>query len=358
MKYSHGGNIRKAAENYGIDESAIIDFSANINPLGLSPMAREAISAAMGTIINYPDPKSSCLVKALSQYHSLPSENILTGNGATELIFLIPRALKFKSALIIAPAFSEYERALTLSDCKVEHFFVTPEKDFMLNLSDLFAAMEKGHDSLWLGNPANPAGTLISKKDIIIIGEKSAELGITLIVDEAFIDFCEEASVKNEILNFSNLIVLRSMTKFFALAGLRAGYLFAHNRIISQLGTYKEPWTLNSLSEAAAVASLSDHDYKNETLALIERERNFLKEELGKIDSLYLYDSFANYLLIGLAEGARSEYLENKLLRKNRILVRDCSNYRGLSNRFIRVAVKGRADNRSLADAFAGLFRD
>lgn len=358
MKYGHGGNIRKTAEIHDIDESAIVDFSANINPLGMSPMAKEAIFKALGTIVNYPDPEAGRLIQALSEYHKISRENILCGNGATELIYLIPRVFKPKSALIVAPAFSEYERALNSSGCKVEHFVLSQDNYFKAGVEELLAAMEKGYDSFWIGNPANPTGQLITKNDLLKIAERAEKLGITLIVDEAFIDFCEEESMKKEVSNFPNLIVLRSMTKFFSLAGLRAGYLFASKNIMSSLLTHKEPWTLNSLAEAAATASLNDHSYIKETKELIKMERKLLMQELEKISFLHVYNSDANYLLLKLGKNHSSDQLQDKLLKERRILIRNCSNYIGLSNHFIRVAVKRRNDNKLLTDALKSLMND
>lgn len=348
MTYRHGGNIKEVAGKYGIDELSIVDFSANINPLGLSDLAKEAITSAIDGVINYPDSRSSALVHALSCYHSIAEENILTGNGATELIYLIPRALKPEKALIVAPAFSEYERALRLTGCKVDHFLLKEEKGFAIDPTPLFPAMRNGYDMLWIANPSNPAGSLTPKKVIIDIAHRAADLGITLVVDEAFIDYSENESVKNEIHNFDNLIVLRSMTKFFALAGLRIGYLFGHVKIISNLKQYKEPWSLNSFGEATALASISDKTYIEESLLVIEKERNFLIKELQNIRGIKLYSPAANYILIKLNNGMSANVLQERLLKEHHILIRDCSNYEGLDENFIRVAIRGRKDNERL----------
>lgn len=350
MTYRHGGNIKEVAGKYGIDEFSIVDFSANINPLGLFACAREAITGAIDGLVNYPDSLSSALVHTLSSHHSIAAENILTGNGATELIYLIPRALKPKRALIVGPAFSEYERSLRLADCEVDHFLLKEENGFAIDTTPLFAAMEKDYDMIWIANPSNPAGSLTPKKIILEIAHRAAVLGITLIVDEAFIDYAESASLKNEIPNFDNLIVLRSMTKFFALAGLRIGYLFGHDKIISDLKQYKEPWSINSLGEAAALASISDKLYIEESLLFIDKERSFLLKELQNIREIKVYSPAANYILIKLNEGMDANLLQERLLREHHILIRDCSNYEGLDENFIRVAIRDRKDNESLVE--------
>jgi len=348
MTYRHGGNIKEVADKFGIDASAITDFSANINPLGLSTSARQAITDGIDGITNYPDSLSSAFVHALAGYHSIDAEKILTGNGETELIYLIPRALKPKRALIVSPAFSEYERSLKLSGCKVDHFLLEEGDGFAIDAALLYGAMEKGYDMLWLANPSNPAGILTPKKVILEIARRSADLGITLVVDEAFIDYLEASSMKDEISSFENLIVLRSMTKFFALAGLRIGYLFGHNRIIDTLKQYKEPWSLNSLGEAAAIASVNDEAYIKESLFFMNGERAFLLRELQKIEELKTYEAAANYILIKLSSGMRAETLQEKLLKEHHILIRDCGNYKGLGQSFFRVAVKARGENERL----------
>ncbi|MDH3973963.1 MAG: threonine-phosphate decarboxylase CobD [Deltaproteobacteria bacterium] len=352
MKYKHGGNIRKVAETYGIDEASIIDFSANINPLGISSKTREAISGAIDSIVNYPDTESCRLISALSKYHEIKADCILTGSGATELIYLIPRVLRPKKALVIAPAFSEYEGALFSAGCKVDHFILSHEDAFQLNMDALFKTMEKGYDTLWLGNPANPTGRLIKKKELLRIAEKSTDLGMTLIVDEAFIDFCEEESVKMEVMNFPDLIVLRSMTKFYALPGLRVGYLFAHKSLIEKIKKFKEPWTVNCLGEAAAIASLEDPLYREATVKFITEERKFLTHEVSKLSAFKVFPTPANYLLLKINNNLASSRIQDKLIKDHGILIRDCSNYAGLDESFIRVAVKGRDENRRLINAF------
>ena len=176
MTYHHGGNIKEVANKFGIETSKILDFSANINPLGLSALAKKAITEAIDNIVNYPDSRCSALSNALASYHDITAENILVGNGATELIYLLPRALKPKKALIVAPAFSEYERALKLAGCEADHFVLTEEGGFTIDAPRLYTAMEKGYDILWLATPSNPAGSLTPKKIIIEIAHKASDL--------------------------------------------------------------------------------------------------------------------------------------------------------------------------------------
>lgn len=351
MSYKHGGNTGEVARRYGIKETSILDFSASITPLGISILAREAIAGSIDLAVKYPDTESLSLLLALSQHHSVPKDNILCGNGSTEFIYLIPRIFRPRKALIIVPAFSEYERALRHTDCGVDYFSLNAEKGFALDMERLFSCLREEYGMLWIGNPGNPGGNLIPKNDMRAIVSKAEENGILCVVDEAFMDFCESESVKEEVNVYDNLIVLRSMTKFYALAGLRVGYLLASERTTKSIREQKEPWTLNSIGEAAAVASLVDGPYRESTLKTVEAERGFLNAELDNIPFLVPCPSSANYILLRLCGGIRSAELWEALLVRHNILVRDCSNYHGLKGEFIRIGVRGREENLKLVDA-------
>lgn len=349
--HSHGGNREETARIHKIDVASIIDFSANINPLGISPKAKEAIIKAVHSIENYPDTESYEFVKALAVYHHMAPENIVAGNGSIEFIYLIPKVLKSKRALIVAPAFSEYERALYQADCHVEYFPLKEEDDFILTLPSFISRLKDGFDTVWIGNPGNPTGKIISKNDIKMIIDKAEAGGVSCIVDEAFIDFKESESVKAEVKRYKNLIVLQSMTKFFALAGLRVGYAFGGKNFIKEMKKWKEPWTLNRLGEAAAVASLKDRSYRKKTLDFINAERTFLYDRLHSLPFLKTYPASANYILVKLNNGIRSNDMQERLLNKDGILVRDCGNYHCLDGEFLRLAVRKRGDNILLIEA-------
>ena len=351
MVYKHGGNIKEVANDFKIDESAIIDFSANINPLGMSTIARQAILESVDRLVQYPDRNNNNLIAALSNCHSIPSENILVGGGATEFIYLLPRVLKPKKALIVMPAFSEYERALQLVDCKVDHFILSEELDFNLDLPRLIKKMNSGYDTLWIANMSNPSGALISKDDLQEVIKEADKQNIQCVIDEAFIEYAEEESIKHTISHFPNVVIIRSMTKFFALPGLRVGYIFGNEKFINKVKSHQEPWTLSIPGEAAAIASLKDSLYIEESLTLMEKERAFLFSELEAIPALTPFPSRANFILIKLGLGVSSDKFQQSLLKDANILIRDCSNYVGLNGQFIRVAVKNREENSLLIEA-------
>ena len=351
MKGLHGGNIAEIARGCNIAQTSIVDFSASINPLGMPPAAKEAYLKAIDSVKRYPDNESFGLIRALSMYHDLPSQNILAGNGSTEFIYLIPRILRPERSLVVIPTFSEYDAALRQSKGRIDYFELREEEEFMLDISQLLTKLRCGYDSLWIGNPGNPTGGLIGNEKMTEILMEAERLGITCIIDEAFMDFSEEESIKGEVANLDNLIVLRSMTKFFALAGLRVGYIIGSENLIGRLKNEKEPWSLNSPGQATATASLADGSYREESLKLIEKEREFLYEGVRSVSFLKPFPSRANFILSKLEKGIKSGELQKALLKKFSILVRDCGNFHGLDGEFIRMAVNKRRENTLLLKA-------
>jgi threonine-phosphate decarboxylase len=269
-QYEHGGNIYRLAEEIKKQEREIIDFSSSVNPLGVSKKIKAELRKQLKYLHNYPDPEALRLRKRLAQYHRINPETILCGNGSMELIYLIARALKPQTVLIPAPTFSEYERACSIS-CKsqVTSFELKNENDFNINVEEFLEAM-KGGDMAFLCNPNNPTGRLIKRDNVSKIADAAKELECYLVVDEAFIDFCPDDTVIKDTEDNPFLIVLRTMTHFYALPGLRIGYGVFPTDLIPKMKEYKEPWTVNNLSQRAAVVALKDKVYRRETLKLIE----------------------------------------------------------------------------------------
>lgn len=364
----HGGNIYKIAGQLGIPETELIDFSASINPLGLSKRVKETIRKGMNGLVNYPDPDTSMLRQKIAEHHDIDPATILCGNGSTELIYLIPRALKPERVLIPAPTFSEYERACKLSnELRVVSYELKEENNFRIITDEFISAINTlsfnsqllTPDSklIFLCNPNNPTGALLKREEIAEIAEAAGKQRCYLVVDEAFIDFTPEASVINDVRDNPYLIVLRSMTKFHALTGLRIGYAVFHKDLIGRVLEFKEPWTVNNLAQQAAVTALDDKEYARQTFELIKREKAFMEKVFRKLE-IQFYPSAANYYLLKipsrppLSKGGITE-----ALRQKGILVRDCSNFRGLDGSYIRVAVKSRTHNRKLLKEFSPLWK-
>lgn len=344
VDFSHGGNIYKIRREYGED---VIDFSANINPLGLPPAVKRAVNENFDKILHYPDSQATDLVKKIAEYWGISEKNLLLGNGSVDLIYLITASLRPRTALIPIPTFSEYERACRNVNSEI-HFLRLKEREgfilpFPLSLADI----------IFLCRPNNPTGNFILNDP-----EKMEQMGSRLVVvDEAFMDFMPDQkdytliwkAVKNK-----KFVVLRSFTKLFAMPGLRIGYLVAHEDMINTLRQHQIPWSINSLAQVAAKEILNEGEYIDQTHRLIKKEKIFLLSQLAKIEGLRPYPSKTNFLLIKIDKaGMTSSLLTKGLIRKG-VLIRDCSNFRNLDNTYIRIAVRSHKENLKLIEALRG----
>jgi len=358
MIRDHGGNVGEIARRYGIDEDTILDFSASINPLGYSPALKEAIIKNIDSVLNYPDMNSVDLVSGLSRYHDIDEKHIMVGNGSTEFMYSIPLAFKPGKALIVTPAFSEYEKGLSVVGADVTYFQTDEKHKFSVDISSLCSRLGEGFDILYLCNPANPTGVLTPKAELFSLIARAQEVGVLSIVDEAFIDFVEEESVKREILEFSHLIVLRSMTKFFGVPGLRIGYVMAAPARIAKIKGKRIPWSVNALVQTAAVKALEDSYYVMETRDSILHERDVLRHALNGIPGFEAFEGAANFLFVSIdrSAGLTSTELRDRLEPEG-ILIRDCSNFEGLDDRYFRVAVKRHDQNKVLIEKLKGIIQ-
>ncbi len=342
--HDHGGAIFATARRMGVPPSAFIDFSASINPLGFPALARDAIGRALDSLVHYPDAGHQELKEALAHYHGLPSAHFVVANGSTELIYQLPAVLSGKRALIAAPSFSEYERALNRQQWEVRHFLLSPEDGFSLDLARLEAKLAEGYDAFYLCNPGNPSGTLYPPHVVDQVCELCREAGTFLVLDEAFMDFCEEASAKHSVIDGGNALILRSMTKFFGIPGLRLGYAMANEPLCGRLDALGVPWNVNTLALAAGSASLQDQEHNQRTILFIDQERRFLSGQLCSFPQLKVYPSRANFLLVEIVGGMTARELAERLLPEL-VIIRDCATFYGLSPHFFRIAVRTRAEN-------------
>jgi threonine-phosphate decarboxylase len=340
--YRHGGNIYEIEPR---KRAAILDFSANINPLGIPARIKKLLNSQLKDLVHYPDSQARCPVATLARYWKVKEENVLIGNGSTELIYLILNAFGPATVTFPVPSFTEYERAARISKCRLRFVYLPQDRDFRFNSHCL-----KKSDVLFICNPNNPTGNLMisNRTDIENIPVNK------IIIDEAFMDFVPEENIHTFIQQAAKsrkLIVFRTLTKLFALPGLRVGYLIAHRDIIRTLKEYQIPWSVNALAQTAAAQCLSEVTFMQRSKQLIEKERNFLYERLSQIRELKPYPSVANFLLVKIKEKSiTSSVFKERLLKKN-ILVRDCVNFRGLDKQFIRVAVRTHKENMQLVQA-------
>lgn len=365
MKASHGGNIYLLSERLGIAECDIVDFSASINPLGVPASVQAAIRENMRFLFNYPDPDTKRLKLRISEHIGVGAHSIICGNGSTELIYLIARALRPLRVLIPEPTFSEYERAVKSQRSEaggqgpeIKYFSLKKENNFDINVDEFISAMSgekdpspithrpsRSFDMVFLCNPNNPTGRLIERKDMLRIASAAKNLRCTLVVDEAFIDFCPGATIADEVANNPYLIVLRSLTKIYALSGLRIGYAVLDPSLLHTVKEAKEPWSVNTLAQVAGVVALDDESYRAETYRVIAAQKKYLEEGFRRLRISCLPSSVNYYLL--RCKGAQELM---SMFGKKGILVRDCSNFSGLDGSYMRVAVKSERDNTRLLE--------
>jgi threonine-phosphate decarboxylase len=346
----HGGDVQAWAKQARIDPAEIIDFSASINPLGPPPSARKAFQNSYTEVSCYPDPYGEELKEALAKRHKMTPKELLLGNGSTQLIYLLCFALRPRKALVVEPTFSEHANALKLAGARACFLSLTVDDNFRFSTEKFMAAWGKADDMAFLTTPNSITGQLIPRGQI----EKIARIALLkrrfLVIDEAFIDFVEGESVKQLIRDNPYVILLRSLTKYYALPGLRLGYLLAHPRTVAQFAAYLEPWSVNGPAQKVALACLAEPSFELRTERWLHRERSFLAEGLIALKGFLPYPASANFLLVRIANGTDALELRAFLLHK-KLLIRACNSFAGLGSDHFRVAVRQRKDNRLLLEA-------
>jgi threonine-phosphate decarboxylase len=343
----HGGPFSIRHPN-----SKILDFSSNISPIGTSSLVRKTIKNQLNAIQNYPDPESIQLRKKLQKYTKIHFSQIVVGNGATEIIYNFCQAflLKKTPVLIPIPTFEEYEAAAKLANAKVSFFKTMDLTKDVDNFIDKFPI----NGCIFICNPNNPTGNLISKKTLHKIIISAHKKNTLVFVDECFIELVPDydESIIKFISKYNNLFVLRSLTKSFALAGLRIGYGLGSKQMISILNNIKIPWNVSGLAQHAASTAIQHSFYLDKVKKIIKNESSYLINNISKITSFQCNPTSTNFILIKTK--IKSPLLQKKLLKK-KILIRDCSTFRGLNDNYIRIAVKTRKENKKLIKAFEKL---
>ncbi len=349
--FAHGGDIYRAMRE---DNSAAwLDFSANINPLGLADSVRAAIETAVPDVVHYPDVAAAELKRELCRQYALKTENLLLGNGAVELLYLLCQLQKPRRVLIAAPSFNEYERASRAAGAAVDYLYLDETDGFSFDLERLKKAFN-GQEIFFWGNPNNPTATLLSKAELARIAAYTAERDCIFVVDQSFLDFREDAALYSAhplLKEYPNLFVLHSLTKFYALPGLRLGFASAAKGRVAKLELCKDPWNVNSLAQAAGAAALRDLAYQEtsrKNLAPVMRE---MYRRLQSLRGIFAYAPTVNFILIRLANFLGTAAKLKQRLAKKHILIRDCANYPGLSRQYARFAVRTPDENERLLTA-------
>ena len=333
----HGGDI--------YSRQVRCDFSANLNPLGMPESVKNALINSVSEWESYPDPLCRILCKVLSEYENFSAENIVCGNGAADLIYRLVRTVNPKKAVITAPTFSEYEKALSENGTQVIRYYLSEENGFKAD-NGIINIFDSSVDMLFLCSPNNPTGQLVPTYILKAAAKKCLENDIILVCDECFLPFVTDNKNKSvrEFMN-QNIVVLNAFTKIYAMAGLRLGYaLFGSTALAERVQKIGQYWSVSTPAQLAGIAALQEKDYIEKTVQLIKKEREFLTAELKKL-GFKVYNSEANFILF------RCDLPLDELLLNEKIAIRNCSNYEGLTEGYFRIAVRNHEENIMLISA-------
>lgn len=355
---AHGGQLSAISAAFSVPIDRLLDFSASIYPDGPSPRVIEALSDALRSpqqLRQYPDLESIDLRSHLEKYAEVPAGNIVVANGIVPLMSASLRAVQVRRCLLPVPAFGEYRRILQWEGIEVHTYRLDPTANFRPDLDHLIGScIEYGCDSVILTNPHNPSGVTFGAVEMRSMLAHAARRAIRVLLDEAFIDFVPEESASSDVLHADNLIVFRSVTKFFAMAGLRVAYLIAPGRLAPMIAGLLDPWPVSTLASLAAGAAVQDFSYISNTIQHNSTEREWLSRALAEI-GLTVFPGHVNFLLIRLPNEREGANLWERLIVDHGIVVRNCGTFEGLDASFMRVAVRGKEDNQRLIRAIASV---
>ena len=357
VTFAHGGNLRLAQARYGIEAGRFLDFSANINPYGPSRAVLQGLAQSLADVRHYPDPDCGLLRQAIAGHLGVPFDQVLAGNGASELIYLLARVFGWRRALIIQPTFSEYAAAVMAAGGEIREVTTQASDGFVPCLTAVASALP-GCDVLFWCQPNNPTGQLLEPAVLAVLADMTRQQGVSLVVDEAFLDFVPERAAYSALAilpHHPGLMVLYSLTKILAIPGLRLGALIAAPAILRRLQAARDPWSVNTLAQVAGVLGLQERAHLGECVVRVGRDREELRKALAGLPGLKALPGRANFLLVDIGESGYSSAELVDAMGQRGILVRDCGNFPGLEQGYIRVAVRTGEENARLVDALAGV---
>ena len=339
-EHFHGSDLEKIEAIYGIKKEDITSFSANVNPLGVSPLLRSTLASHIDAITSYPDREYTSLRECIAAYTGTDASQVIVGNGSTELISLFIQIEHPKKAMILGPTYSEYEREISLGGGTTLYYPLREKDDFVLDVDDFTAHLNESIDLLVLCNPNNPTSSCINRTDMRRVLDICKQYDIFVMVDETYVEFADnmdEITAVPLIHYYNNIIILRGTSKFFAAPGLRLGYAISGNQdLIKSINTRKNPWTINSLAVIAGKLMFTDEEYIQQTKSLISSERARIYEIFKNHPDFKPYKPSGNFMLLKiLREDITSADLFDKAIRKN-MMIRDCSTFPFLDNKYIR----------------------
>ena len=355
----HGSDIEKICAYYHLNKEDIVKFGANVNPLGLSASVKKEIAENVDLFSSYPDRDYVSLRNTISEYCRIPAEFILPGNGSSELISLLIQERAPKHTLILGPTYSEYSRELSFSGSTQEYYHLQESKDFEPDIPDLCKKLEQGYDFLILCNPNNPTSSAISQQDLRQLISFCAKKNIFVMIDETYVEFAPDINAITAVpltREFTNLMVLRGVSKFFAAPGMRLGYGITGNMdFLSKMREKQTPWSLNSMGAFAGEIMLQDEDYIRQTRELILSERTRMIKELKSVPTYKVYPAYANFILLKILKPGLTSYDVFEACIRQGLIIRDCSSFQCLDGEFVRFCIMMPEDNSRLVEVLKNL---
>ncbi|MCP4344465.1 MAG: pyridoxal phosphate-dependent class II aminotransferase [Desulfobacterales bacterium] len=351
MINGHGGNIFDLAQKLGCAPSDIIDMSSNVNPLGPPPKLLNFLVEKISSVTTLPEVEAKKAISAFAGRYSVDPKVVLAGNGTTQFIYSLPLALKTENALIIGPTYADYEDACKMHNISYNCFILKEQAGFKPDMHLAEQSIKKA-DTVFICNPNNPTGVLIPAEELNILCKSHPNT--SFVIDESYLPFVADGE-RHSMINseLSNVIVLNSMSKIFRIPGLRIGFIKSSEKIIEKLAGYSLPWSVNSLAQAAVVYLM---EHKSETDAFIDNTRKFLDAEkkrfadmLENASGIKLFPSTTSFMLARLTGNHRADEI-CYALSCDKILIRNCANFKGLSDRFIRISLKTQEINTVVAE--------
>lgn len=348
----HGSDLEAIEKYYHIKKEDIVSFSANVNPLGISHQLKASLSENLDAITTYPDREYTALRNCIAEYAGTQPENVIVGNGSTELISLFIQTRHPKKALILGPTYSEYEREISLGGGTTLYYPLKEENDFRMDVNDFCSHLSDQLELLVLCNPNNPTSSAITSREMRRILDACLQYGIFVMVDETYVEFAPEGMKISSVPltnYYTNLIILRGTSKFFAAPGLRLGYAITGNQdLIKLINTRKNPWTINSLAEIAGRLMFPDQEYILMTKELIGGERERIYRILSRWDSVKVYLPFGNFILVRiLRNDVTAEDVFEHCIKKG-YMIRNCSTFPFLDNHYFRFCFMTKEQNDAL----------
>jgi threonine-phosphate decarboxylase len=355
----HGGNIYQLAQRLECRPSDISDMSANVNPLGPMPALIDHLKAGMSAIAALPEVNAGGIVGAFARFYGIDPRLVMAGNGTTELIYLIPRALNLKKALVVGPTYSDYRDACSMNQVACDHLICREKDDFVPDVHAIRKVAATA-DLVFFCNPNNPTGALLNRPDVDALCRSLPDT--VFVIDESYLPFAPAPADATMIgSDLPNVMVLNSMSKAFRIPGLRIGFVKAPPPLMQPLAPFALPWTVNSLAQAA-VQWLMDRpeqveSFLSSTRSMLEKEKRSIEECVHEKTNARCFPSSTSFILIRLPDGLNARTVWRHMA-DNRILIRDCNNFTGLSDAFIRISLKSEAENRRATDLLVHLCRD